>query len=360
MRKMRKTNKISIILAFGYISFIMGAGFSTGQEILQFFANYGIWSYLTALVAGLLITFITRQTAKLGYILKTESYEVALTHIFGKKLAYIFDYILIFFLYGLSVIMISATGSGLYDGFGIPTWLGTLITVIVLYFVMQFDFTNIVKVLGIITPFLIIAVFIIAGYNIINPTIPLSEVNQYTDISRTPSGLWVWDAITYAGLVIANSFGFMIIIGATSRNYFISKRTALYGGLIFTGLVVFMTAGLVANLEVANAAELPTLLLADQIHPSVRILMAIVMVGVIFNSVIGVLFPFLKRFTVEYSRNYKIMLLISLVVAYIVSFVGFVDLVNFFYPIFGYIGMFITVSLLGRWIYNKTTDKKLL
>jgi uncharacterized membrane protein YkvI len=256
--------------------------------------------------------------------------------------------------------MIAATGSGLYDGFGVPTWLGTLITVIVLFFVMQFDFTNIVKVLGVITPFLIIAVFIIAGYNVINPTIPFSDIDQYTDISRTPSGYWLWDAITYAGLVIANSFSFMVIIGATSRNHFISQRTALYGGLIFTGLVVFMTAGLVANLEVANAAELPTLLLADQIHPSVRILMAIVMVGVIFNSVIGVLFPFLKRFTVEYSRNYKIMLVVSLVVAYVISFVGFVDLVNFFYPIFGYIGMFITVALFGRWIYNKFSKKRLL
>lgn len=357
---MKKTNRISIILAFGYISFIMGAGFSTGQEILQFFANYGIWSYATALVAGLIITFITRQTAKLGYVLQTESYKVALQHLLGKKLAYIFDYILIFFLYGLSVIMIAATGSGLYDGFGIPTWLGTLLGVIALFFVMQLNFTNVVKVLGIITPFLIVAVFIIAGYNIINPTIPLSEVNEYTDISRTPSGVWLWDAITYAGLVIANSFGFMIIIGATSRNYFISRRTALFGGLIFTGLVVFMTAGLVANLEVANAAELPTLLLADQIHPSVRILMAVVMVGVIFNSVIGVLFPFLTRFTIEYSPKYRVMLLISLITAYIISFVGFVDLVNFFYPIFGYIGILLTIVLFGRWVYSKLSGKKLL
>ncbi|MFD2831369.1 YkvI family membrane protein [Corticicoccus populi] len=338
----------------------MGAGFATGQELLQFFANYGIWSYFAALVAGLIITFITRQTAKLGYVLQTESYEVALENIFGKFMAKIFDYILIFFLYGLSVIMIAGTGSGLYDGFGVPTWLGTLITVIVLFFVMQLDFTNIVKVLGIITPFLIIAVLIIAGYNVISPTIPLSEVDQYTDISRTPSGVWIWDAITYAGLVVANSFSFMVIIGGQSRNHFISQRTALIGGLIFTGLVVLMTAGLVANLEVANAAELPTLLLADQIHPGVRILMAVVMVGVIFNSVIGVLFPFLKRFTAEYSPKYKILLLISLVVAYLVSFIGFVDLVNFFYPIFGYIGMFITIALFIRWIYNKTTNKKLL
>src|SRR5699024_9297682 len=143
--------------------------------------------------------------------------------------------------------------------------------------------------------------------------------------------------VTYAGLVIANSFGFLVIVGAGSRNYFISKRSALFGGLVFTILLVLMTAGLTANLEVANASEMPTLLLADQIHPALRILMTIIMVGVMFNSVIGVLYPFVTRFTEPYSGKYRIMLAIALILAFVFSYVGFVDLVNFFYPVFGYI-----------------------
>src|SRR5699024_855733 len=128
-----------------YISFIVGAGFSTGQEILQFFANYGMWSYVAALTAGLIITFVGRQTSKLGYVLGAEEYDVSLNNIFGKKIGKIFDYILIFFLYGLSVIMISGTGAAVYDGFGMPTWIGTLITVVLLFIVLQFDFTNVAK-----------------------------------------------------------------------------------------------------------------------------------------------------------------------------------------------------------------------
>src|SRR5699024_8732136 len=107
--------------------------------------------------------------------------------------------ILVFFFYGLSVIMIAGTGSAFYDGFGLPAWLGTLFTVILLFIVLQFDFTSVAKILGIITPFLIVAVFIIAGLSILSPNVPLSEVEQHTDIDRTPSGIWVWDAITYAG-----------------------------------------------------------------------------------------------------------------------------------------------------------------
>src|SRR5699024_7961513 len=159
------------------------------------------------------------------------------------------------------------------------------------------------------------------------------------------SGIWVWEAITYAGLVIANSFGYLVIMGAASKNQMISKRGIMFGGLIFTVLLLLMTAGWIANLEIANQSDMPTLLMANQIHPSLRILMTVIMVGVMFNSVIGVLYPFLTRFTKSYSMKYRIMLGMSLILAFILSFIGFVDLVNFFYPIFGYIGIFISVAL---------------
>ncbi|WP_342387543.1 YkvI family membrane protein [Salinicoccus bachuensis] len=355
---MSKVNRVSITLAFAYISFIVGAGFSTGQEILQFFANHGVWGYAAAATAGLTITFVGMQISKLGYILDSEDYALSLNHLFGTRIGRVFDYLLVFFFYGLSVIMIAGTGSAFYDGFGLPAWIGTLFTVITLFIVLQFDFTIVAKILGIITPFLIVAVFIIAGYNIIDPNVPVSEVDQYTDIDRTPSGIWIWDAITYGGLVIANSFGFLVIMGAGSRSQLISKRGILFGGLIFTVLLVLMTAGIIANLEIANEAALPTLLMANEIHPGLRILMTLIMVGVMFNSVIGVLYPFLTRFTKAYSSKYRLMLGISLVAAYILSFIGFVDLVNFFYPIFGYIGIIIALSFFVLWLNAKSSDKK--
>src|SRR5699024_159119 len=287
---------------------------------------------------------------KLGFTLKSEDYALSLNYLFGEKISKVFDYLLIFFFYGLSVIMIAGTGSAFYDGFGLPTWIGTLITVTLLFVVLLFDFKNVAKILGIITPFLIIAVFVIAGYNIINPNVPLSEVGQHTDLDRTPTKVWIWDAITYGGLVIANSFGFLVIMGSKSENKSVSKRGILYGGLIFTVLLLLMTAGLMSDLEIANTVSLPTLLMANEIHPGFKILMASVMVGVMFNSVIGVLYPFLTRFTKAYTNKYYVMLGISLIAAYILSFVGFVDLVNFFYPLFGYLGILIIIAFVVLWI----------
>src|SRR5699024_11858766 len=84
--KVSKVNRTSITLAFAYISVIVGAGFSTGQEILQFFANHGVWGYATAATAGLIITFVGMQVSKLGYILGSADYALSLNRLFGTKI----------------------------------------------------------------------------------------------------------------------------------------------------------------------------------------------------------------------------------------------------------------------------------
>src|SRR5699024_2711456 len=68
--------------------------------------------------------YIRRQTNhEAGYLLGSEEYDVPLNIIFGKVFGKLFDYVLVFFLYGLSVIMIAGTGAAFYDGFGVPSWL---------------------------------------------------------------------------------------------------------------------------------------------------------------------------------------------------------------------------------------------
>jgi uncharacterized membrane protein YkvI len=34
---------------FAYVGIVVGAGFSTGQEVMQFFTPYGLWSYIGVL-----------------------------------------------------------------------------------------------------------------------------------------------------------------------------------------------------------------------------------------------------------------------------------------------------------------------
>lgn len=357
---MSKDNKAAIKMALAYLSFIVGAGFTTGQELLQFFVNHGNYAYIAVVVTGIIVTFATRQTSKVGYRLDSDTYEISLNHMFGKIVGRIIDYLTIFFLFGLTVVMIAGGGSAMEQGFGVPVWVGSLALVILLFIVLQLKFNRIMTILSIVTPFLVIAVLIIAGYNILNPTVPFSEVSKQIEPSKTSSSFWWWDAIVYGGLIIGNSFGFLTIVGNDSMSHKAARRGSFYGGLAFSILLLIMTAGLLANIQNANAVDIPTLLLANDIHPFIGIFMSAVMIGVIFNSCVGMMYPFLSRFTTPYSKSYVVMMGITLIVAFLLSFIGFVDLVNFVFKAFGYIGLFITLALLIRWVYNKFSDKKLV
>ena len=358
---MSKDNKTAIKLMLAYLSFIVGAGFTTGQELLQFFVNHGNYAYVVAIITGAIVTFGTRQISKVGYRLDADTYDISLHVLFGKVFGTIIDYLIVFFLFGLTVVMIAGGGSALKQGFNLPTWIGSLAIVILLFIVLLLNFNRLIDFLGIVTPFLVIAVFIIAGYNIINPTIPFNEVSQHIHPSKTQSPhAWWWDAILYGGIIIGNSFSFLTIIGGDSENHKIARRGAFYGGLVFSILLLIMIAGLLANIKNANSVDIPTLLLANDIHPWLGILMSAVMVGVIFNSCVGMIYPFLTRFSEFRTPRYVILLIVSLALAFALSFVGFADLINFVFPIVGYIGLFIVVALLVRWIYNKNTSKKLM
>lgn len=358
---MSKENKTAIKITLAYLSFIVGAGFTTGQELLQFFVNHGNYAYIAAIITGIIVTFGTRQTSKVGYRLDANQYDISLHSLFGKVLGTIIDYLIVFFLFGLTVVMIAGGGSALQQGFNVPTWIGSFIIVLLLFFILLLNFNKIISVLGIVTPFLVIAVFIIAGFNIIQPTIPFNEVSQHIQPSKTNTPhAWWWDAILYGGIIIGNSFSFLTIIGGDARNHKIARRGAAYGGIMFSILLLIMIAGLLANVEKANSVDIPTLLLAKDIHPWLGILMSAVMVGVIFNSCVGMIYPFLIRFSDFRTPRYFILLISSLVLAFVLSFVGFADLINIVFPIVGYIGLFIGIALLVRWVYNKTTQKNLM
>lgn len=339
--------------AFAYTGVVVGAGFSTGQEVIQFFTNYGMYSFVGSFIAGLLLVFVGRQTAKIGSIYHVESHEVPLEKLFGHTTGKIIDYVLSFFMYGLAVIMIAGSGANLNEGFGVPAAIGSILTIILVLITLLMDFDKIMNVLGSVTPILLIMVVIMAITNLVITDTSFTEAATHADISRTPNGVWWFDAIVYMGLQMGVAFSFLVLMGSDADKHEIAKKGSLLGGFIVLVLVVLMNGSLLTVLEKANQMSIPALVMANNVHPIFGTLYSILIIALIYNTVVGLMYGFLARFTTPRSRNYKIMLIVSLIVAYIFTFIGFVDLVNMFYPIFGYLGALLGLALSVLWVRKK-------
>lgn len=348
-------NKEAVKIGFAYVGIVVGAGFSTGQEVMQFFAPYGLWSYIGVLISGLILGFIGRQVAKIGTAFEATNHESTLQYLFGEKFSKIFDYILVFFLFGIAVTMIAGSGSTFQESFGIPTWLGALIMTIVIYLTLLLDFNKIVSALGIVTPFLIIMVILIAVYYLFAGSVPLNEVNSTVD--KTSAFWGVIRGLMYGGLAFAVGFSTVVAIGGDASKRKISGGGAMFGGVIYTILLALINFALQSEYPKIKNVEIPTLTLANAIHPWIGLVLTVIMLAVMYNTILGLCYSFAARFTEPYSKKYHIFIAVMMVAAFILSFVGFADLINFLYNIMGVVGLFIVVAVLIKYYLRKSDNK---
>lgn len=349
-------NKEAVKIGFAYVGIVVGAGFSTGQEVMQFFTSYGLWSYIGVILSGLILGFIGRQVAKIGSAFDAQNHESTLDYLFSDIFSKIIDYLLIFFLFGISVTMIAGAGSTFQESFGVPTWLGALIMVIAIYITLLMDFNKIVRALGVVTPFLIVFVVIIAIYYLFNGSVALNEVNS--TVPKTSLWKAIIFGINYGGLAFAVGFSTIVAIGGDASKRKVAGSGALFGGVIYTVLLALINFALQAEYPKIKNASIPTLTLANDIHPWIGFALSIIMLAVMYNTILGLMYSFAARFTEPYSKKYHIFIVLMVLIAFALSFVGFTSLINFLYPVMGVIGLIVVVAVLIKYYLRKNQNKK--
>src|SRR5690625_3978006 len=151
-------------IASAFVGVIVGAGFASGQEILQYFTSFGHLGTLAAIVSTALFAYLGMILTKIGSRLKAESHKNAIYEISGRYLGIIVDAVIIFTLFGVGVVMIAGAGSTLNQQFGLPVFVGSLIMTILVMLSMMLTVDKVVAVIASITPFLLLFIVIISVY----------------------------------------------------------------------------------------------------------------------------------------------------------------------------------------------------
>ncbi|MEG0292148.1 MAG: hypothetical protein RR420_06345 [Anaerovoracaceae bacterium] len=72
-----KLSYVNVIkFAGAYVAFIIGSGFATGQEIMQFYSNYGIWSIGAVLISMFLFSWVGGSVMSMGLEHRGEEKQV--------------------------------------------------------------------------------------------------------------------------------------------------------------------------------------------------------------------------------------------------------------------------------------------
>ena len=345
--------KKSLQIAGAYIGLIVGAGFASGQEVLQFFTSFGWYSMIGTLVGTVLFAFLGMQVAKLGSELQTLSHKKVIYYICGKYIGFLVDILVTFFLFGVASVMIAGSGSIFEQQFGIHPITGALILTVLVILTLVLDVKNVISTISSITPFLLVLIFIITIYSILTSDASSATLAAAASNHTSAAPNWLVGAMLYVSYNIAAGVSMLAIIGGTVKDRKVASRGGFLGGAGLGLLLFLINLGLFMNIDKIQGAEMPTLFLANDLSPVLGLLMGLALLGMIFNTAVGMFYSFTARFVHAGTPSFKGSIIVISLLAFGASFIGFTELVGTVYPLTGYLGFILIIAIIVTWISNR-------
>ncbi len=319
---------------FIIIGTLIGAGFASGQEIASFFnrfGNLGLYgNIISSLFFGIIIAFVLLVIDKK----KISTYDDLICN--NRILRFIIEA----FLYICFCVMISGVGAFFKQQFGISQILGSMIGASICLLVFSYKFKGLELFNTVLVPLIIVGIAII-GFgkydNSILENISYSLPNSFTDNWWLASILYV----SYNSLVL-------VPILITFKSYKLRKKDCYIIAIL--SFVIFGTLGILLFNVIDMfypeilAFELPTLKFAEMLGLPIKIFYGIIILSAIFTTAISCGFAFLEMKETRYNLKAVLMCASSI----IFSCIGFSELVNMMFPIFGYLGILQLIIIIYR------------
>lgn len=334
------------------ISFYIGAGFATMQEVVQYEASYGSMFPIVIVVAAAIyiytnISFATNGN-RLHLVRGGDIYEVY-CGVFGKKIgryaAVFFDYFSAIFCFMSFVVMCGGANSTLTQQWGAPFGMGAILLTVLVVATVIFGLEGIIKALGKIGPIIILmilfvsAITTVTGWSEVADNLIKVDQGIYADVMKqVGGGNPVASGASYGGFVILWFAAFLSEIGAKNELKEVNVGMILSAAFIFSAASLCCIA-LIGHIDAVATADIPALILAEQISPVVSLVFAIVICAGIYTSAAPLLWTAVRKITVEKTRKYKVATIVAggigCAVACLVPYKG---LINILYGINGYLG----------------------
>lgn len=339
------------VSAFGiattFIGTIIGAGFASGNEILQYFVSQGWWGLGAIIVATLGFYWFGRIALRLGYHLRSAEYSHAISPSDNPWPRRYCDLMITVTLFGTFVIMIAGAGGLLTNLFGLPSVYGSVGIGILVVLNLLWGVNGLVKVQELMVPVLIAGCVLVGLYFI---ALPIAGAAQPSEIITSPFLVhWIPNGILYVAFNFQLAIAVLVPLGALAKNEQVLNTGVTWGTLgLFAGCVTIFAA-LVLNQGAIGSNAYPMVALAERIHSVLSYVYAAVLIFGLYSTAISCFYGTVIRLheiqALKRMNSLVIMVALSLI-GVLLSRFGFSDLVGRIYPILGFGGLLVMVFML--------------
>lgn len=329
------TLRQTLQVAFTYIGTVVGAGFATGQEILQFFTKYGWLAVFTIAMATFLFIWLGTKLLLKAHEIKATSYEDFNKYLFGKTIGTWISNISLILLFGVATVMLAGAGSVFVEHLHLGYQIGLLLTLGFAYLVLSRGIHGIMAINSIVVPIMLVFTVIVVVYSYSLPT-----QDGWLRITNDHTALQLWTSpLLYAAFNLSMAQAVLVPLGAAVHN----RRPLYYGGILGgIGIGLMLLAGhyaLSAQMPGITQFDIPMGHLIINLSYAVQLIYIVIIYAEIFTTFIADVYGIVLQLHRKTSISEQKLLITILILCYLIGQIGFTTLLSILYPLFGVISL---------------------
>jgi uncharacterized membrane protein YkvI len=341
-------------VAATYTGTVVGAGFASGQELMQFFVSFGAAGLLGICLAGILFAWLGSYILELGHRLRATGYHQILRYSCGSRIGGILDFITVFFLFGSLTIMFAGAGTVGRDYLEVSYTTGLLAIAAVVAATVMTGMKGISLVNTLVTPLLVISTVIIGirslVYHGISPDILAIPARAPSD---GMAAHWALSALLYVSYNLILGATVLAPLGCQIRDRSARMYGGLLGGLILMLLGLFVVVIIILHCPAVLDYEVPMLYVSDLQNELTHTGYAVMLIKAMYSTAMASLYGCTAKLAGALRLKFSICLLIVTAAALVCSQAGFAALISLLYPLFGYVSLIFTLTLIWNFVRGK-------
>ncbi|MEK5037336.1 hypothetical protein [Sporosarcina sp. FSL K6-3457] len=199
----------------------------------------------------------------------------------------------------------------------------------------------------------LLIVIVITVYSVINFDFATADLQAVATSQSRGASHWLLGAVLYVSYNIAAGAAMLTVMGGTVKDEKIAAWGGIIGGLGLGFLIILINISMLTQLKEIATVPMPMLLLADSMSPVMSVIFSIILLGMVYNTAVGMLYAFTARIVKPETKKFKGAVVAFGAIAFGASFVGFITLVGTVYPAMGYLGFTLIGAIVFAWVMKK-------
>ncbi|NLS45275.1 MAG: hypothetical protein GX969_06025 [Firmicutes bacterium] len=352
-------------LAASYIGAVVGAGFASGQEFVQFFfPPHFPWEKrifsagLGLLWAGGLFVLFGAALGKLAAKHQTASSRDLLSQLFPWPFYLIYDGLMMFFIFGSLSIMLAGSGVLFKQFMGLSQITGILLMAAFTVLTVITGIDGLFMINAFMSPVMIIMPIIVVVLSMLKKIqgfflLPVLIYCLEDQAGLVTGFIQPVRVLLYVSYNILLAVGVFASMGKDIPDSNLAKKGGILGGIGLMFLLVAIQSVLVIHGPIIFSRELPMLEAASYYGLSVAIGYSVSLWFAMATTSVCSAFTLLQRLYSVFLIPKRILIVMIIVVASLPAGFGFTKLINTVYPIIGCIGLPVLGCILIRFIISE-------